>query len=51
MLCSSEYASIDDFDVGGDLIRDYTAALMDPTPRSTPRNADSADTQDEEEVR
>ena len=31
----SDYASIDDFDMGGDLISDYTAALMSPTTRQT----------------
>ena len=31
----SDYASIDDFDVGGDLISDYTAALMNPSTHPT----------------
>ncbi|XP_070182027.1 WD repeat-containing and planar cell polarity effector protein fritz homolog isoform X2 [Littorina saxatilis] len=46
---NSEYASIDDFAMGGDLISDYTAALMGPTTRQTHQHGAGPQEHEEEE--
>lgn len=46
---NGDYASISDFDVGGDLISDYTAALMAPSPRQTHHRGRSGDPEDLDE--
>ena len=45
----SDYASIDNLDVGGDLIGDYTAALMNPSAHQTHQQGTSHSHQEDPE--